>query len=254
MISATKNFLRHNLKHYPLVLAYLSRLYNLRISFWRPLPGNLECILRRYFEREGIKISIIQIGSHDGITGDPLYSFVRTGNIPSILVEPVPMLYKKLEKLHKGYTNVICVNAAITASSGSIPFYVVDNNARKFPEYFDQLGSFDKEVILKQKKDFPEVCKFINAIDVVCMTLNDLAELLDIESCSLLHIDAEGYDLDILETVDFSRYGHDVILFEHVHVDICRYRKMLSRLKKEGYATRDCGTDTIAFRKKINTC
>lgn len=251
MISSAKHLLKSKLESYPLFLAYVQRLYNIKASYWQPLPGKLESILRRYFAREDIKKSIIQIGSNDGVSGDPLFPFIRDGNIPSTLLEPVPAIFNKLSKLHKEKENITCVNVAITSNAGSMPFYVVDNKTKIFPDYFDQLGSFDKDTLLKQRKNHPEISEFIKTIDVDCMTLESLMQSLRIKSCSLLHIDAEGYDLDILETLDFSLWGHDIVIFEHVHVELSRYRKMLSRLRKEGYVVRDCGTDTIGLKANL---
>ena len=49
------------------------------------------------------KINFLQIGSNDGISGDPLNFFINNYNWKGILIEPIPFLYKQLQlnSLHK---------------------------------------------------------------------------------------------------------------------------------------------------------
>ena len=243
-----KTLAKNILSRHPLLLQYFQYIYHIENKHWRPLPGDLDSILSNYFDSDDVEKGIIQIGSNDGVSGDPLFDYITKKRIPAVLVEPVPSLYKKLKNNYSSYGNVHCVNAAIAAEKGHMPFYVVDNTDGLFPNYFAQLGSFDKSVIERQKRDYPEVLDHIKSINVPCMTFEELVATSGLDTCPFIHIDAEGYDLDILENVDVNRFGYKVILFEHVHLDQDRYRNYLKHLYAAGYRVREGLTDTIAIR------
>jgi FkbM family methyltransferase len=228
--------------------SWLSRCYRWRLDYWRPLPGDLKRLLQKRICNLDDDSTIIQIGSNDGISGDPLYDLICDSEMRSILVEPVPHLFKLLKTLHEPRKHVTCVNAAISSTEHALPFYVVDNKNGYLPSYFDQLGSFNRATIEKQKRDYPQISNHILELTVPCMTLRDLQTLHDVKRADFIHVDAEGYDLNILKSIDLDEISNTMLLFEHVHIEQSDYRSYLKQLKSLGYKTRDCGADTIAWR------
>ena len=67
-----------------------------------------------------------------------------------------------------------------------------------------------------------------------------------------LHIDAEGYDFEILKTLDFLRNKPTIILVEYVHLNIAPEKQMLLIFKRNGYKTYRCYLDFIAVYNSVN--
>jgi FkbM family methyltransferase len=243
-----KQIVRKLLQPFPFVAAVASRIYRLRTDYWRPVPERLDVILRKRLDRMHGQMTLVQVGANDGISGDPFYSMICEGRFRAVLVEPVPDVFEKLLKTHGNRPGVTCVNAAISSSGGTLPFFVVDNSDGVFPAYFDQLGSFNRVVIERQSRDFPHVLSRIRQISVPCLSFSLLCEDEKLARVDVLHIDAEGYDLQILDSIDLDGVHNRLLVFEHSHLDHAAYCNCLKRLKALGYAIRDCGTDTAAWR------
>jgi len=243
-----KRIVRRILRPYPFVAAIAGWGYRLRTEYWRPFPGDLDGILRKRLDRIRDQTTLVQIGSNDGVSGDPFYSIICERRFRAVLVEPVPEVFEKLLRTHGDRDGVTCVNAAISPSGGTFPFFVVDNSDGVFPDYFDQLGSFDRGVIERQSRDFPNVSNRIRQISVPCLSFSLLCENEKLARVDVIHIDAEGYDLQILDSINLNGVQNRLLIFEHSHLDLSAYRNCLKRLKTMGYTLRDCGTDTVAWR------
>lgn len=70
-------------------ISILDLLYIHLYKFWAP---DISSIIAKYTPSDG---TIIQIGSNDGKSGDPLYSFImKNKKSKAIFVEPVPYCFK----------------------------------------------------------------------------------------------------------------------------------------------------------------
>jgi hypothetical protein len=58
----------------------------------------------------------------------------------------------------------------------------------------------------------------LSQIKVPCMTLNQLIEKHSFYEPDVLQIDVEGHDLQVLKTIDLSKYRPKIIQFEHGHL------------------------------------
>ena len=95
---------------------------------------------------------LVQIGSNDGKTGDPLFPLLQKNkNWRALFVEPIPETFKKLKSNYPDTKRFRFENVAINEGQ-KMTFYSVDPAAKKslpdLPYWFDQLGSFSKEHIL----------------------------------------------------------------------------------------------------------
>jgi hypothetical protein len=82
--------------------------------------------------------------------------------------------------------------------------------------WHERCSSFYKEHLLKQiqamREHFPDTQ--IVEEDVVCRPFEYLIEKYKVRTIDLLHIDAEGYDYEILKLVPFSRMRPKMIFYE----------------------------------------
>lgn len=96
------------------------------LSYWHNFsekgyfPQKIENIdlIFEHLSHDQDNVSFLQIGSNDGISGDPLNKFINNYNWKGILVEPIPFLFEKLKRnyFHKK-SNLIFYNIAISAEA-----------------------------------------------------------------------------------------------------------------------------------------
>jgi FkbM family methyltransferase len=190
----------------------------------------------------------IQIGSNDGKTGDPIYEYVVKYGWRGILIEPVPYLYEKLKSTYAGRTGLVFENIAIADEDGYKTFYRVEENDEPGnPFWYDQLGSFCKEVVLKHRHIVPNLEKHLVSEQIPCISLDSLLQKHGVSKLNLLNIDTEGYDYEIIKTVPFGRIKPYVILYEHKHLSGHDKQACASLLTEQGYHILEIQGDTFAY-------
>ena len=246
-----KSILKFFFSNSSIIRIWLSKVYHFPKSFWtRPRSINLEKFLYQYINSLD-EFSFIQIGSNDGKTGDPIYPIIR--RIPNkckgIVVEPVKFLFNQLKETYKGFKNVIPYEFAVVSSiSDSMIFYRLeekddDGNLIRF----NQCGSFKLDHLLLLKDKVPDIEKYIVKEEVKQITLNSLINISGLEKIDLLHVDAEGYDWEILRDLNFDFIKPRVIIFEHSNLDPINYMEAVKFFKFEGYFIYECFNDTICI-------
>ncbi len=195
----------------------------------------------------------VKVGANDGVTGDPCSDILLSHPAwKGLLIEPVPYCFERLKENFGDAKRFSLEQVAIGKAAGKAPFYFVDQNALKslpdLPFFFDQLGSFDRNHILKHLDSTLE--PFIIERDVEVCTLSDVLRRNGIRDLHLLHIDAEGYDYEILKTLDFAVYAPTLILIEHKHLSDVDRGELRRMLCENGYSVRDCGADYFALNEK----
>jgi len=199
----------------------------------------------------------VKIGANDGITGDPCTDILLgNANWRGLLVEPVPYCFARLRASFPDSQRFRLEQVAIGASAGDATFYYVDSKARTsirdLPPWFDQLGSFDRNHIIKHLDGV--LAPFIVESKVQVCPLSEVLERNQIQDVHLLHIDTEGYDYEVLKTLDFAKHAPLSIFVEHKHLSLTHKRQMLGLLRGHGYAVSDCGEDYFAVNAEINRC
>ncbi len=177
-------------------------------------------------------------------------------------MEPVREYFEQLREAYASLKTVKLENVAIAEEEGERDFYRlgVDPAAHGQPAWLSQLGSLDPTRMTTQwdryeqealdrhgaRADHKAFWHEHRVVDrVACITLHQLVERNGIERLDLLQIDAEGYDYEILRTIDFSRLRPRFINYERVLLGeaepACR-----AMLMKQGYVLFDWDVDTLA--------
>jgi len=209
--------------------------------------------------------TIVQIGAYIGETlNDPLARFLKatlTGmerpNAKVVLVEPVKEYFEALKKNYADLHGVRYENAAIAEKEGVRDFYrlAVDPTVFGYPESLAQLGSLRADRMTKLWENYgkdPLRQKFYLEHRIIekvqCITFKQLLEKHKITEIDFLQIDAEGYDFNILKSIDFSAVRPRFVNYERVLLqnDEKECRKMM---RKAGYVLRDWGEDTLCKRR-----
>ena len=167
--------------------------------------------------------------------------------VRGVLIEPVPELFERLRATYAGKDGLTFVNAAVAEADGRRDLYWVPP-APDDPEWSDQLGSFSRDVVLGHADEVRDLADRVVTVSVACRTLASLVAEHGLSDIDLLHIDAEGYDLAILRTIDFAaRWAPRCVLYEQKHLGADRTAAR-DLLRAAGYSVIDLGSDAFAFR------
>lgn len=243
MIIPIKKFLRK----YPTLYKRISHLIHIKSNYWKPSSINSLNIILDILNNKIKEVSFIQIGSNDGVSGDPLHNHIISGNWRGILIEPIPFLFNLLKDNYHGYHSLEFENCAVGSFSGTIKIYSIDESKRDvLPEWYFQLASFDKKMLYKH--GIPNVEDLIKTSDVHVQTIDQIIAKSNLQTLNLMHIDTEGFDYEILKTVNFFKYRPEIILFEHCHLINKDYKNALLLLKNNKFKIFRVEKDTVAIR------
>jgi FkbM family methyltransferase len=198
----------------------------------------------------------VKVGANDGVSGDPCSDILLAdARWRGLLIEPVPYSFERLQAAFGDSRRFVLERTAVGDTEGTAVFYYVDPKARDaapdLPFWFDQLGSFDARHILKHLDG--RLQPFIVECEVAVKPLGQVLASHGIRDVHLLHIDTEGYDYEILKTVDLMIHPPVAIFIEHKHLAESQRRDMHQRLTMHGYAVRDCGGDYFALNRQAET-
>lgn len=193
--------------------------------------------------------TFMQIGANDGSARDPLKLQIARRRWRGVMVEPVPYVFKRLAARYAGHPRIRLEQVAIAAQDGSLPFYHLREAEpnEKVWKYYHALGSFRREVLLTHDNFIPDIASRVVETQVRCTTLNSLWERSGWGDLDLLVIDTEGYDYEILRTVDFTSMRPRLVVYEHVHLSDEDGRAARELLKRHGYRLFEHGLDTAAL-------
>ncbi len=220
-------------------------------KYWYPGQWKID-ILKKYAQSKS-DIFFVQIGSNNGVTGDPLFQLIKDFRWSGLLVEPVPYLFEELKENYKNIdADLSFENSAIASETGLLKFYRLKQTDQPgIPVWYDQLGSFRKEVILRQREVIPGFDDLLIEDNVHAITFDQLAGKHNLKNLNLIHIDTEGYDFEIIKLIPFERFEIDLIMYEHVHLTNEDYKDSIRILKDKGLILKRFHTDTIAIKKGL---
>lgn len=245
---------RKILRGYPYLHFLFRKFY--RLLLYQADPPLMQIISKVLASKP--KVFFIQVGSHDGITGDPIHNLiVENTNWWGIFIEPVPHAFLRLCETYHNVKNssqrLIFENLAISKTAGEENFYCLSSNLPQkvlslLPQTYDQLSSFDKDHLIKGLGE--KILPYIEEIKVVTSTLEDIFNKYNINAIDLIHIDTEGFDYDVLCQINFAKYKPTIILYEHIHLNKNQAKSAINLLKNNEYATFSIKGDTLGILTK----
>ena len=214
---------------------------------------------------EGPSLSIVQIGAYIGDTpNDPLFKFLQShvpvraaANLDTkvVLVEPIREYFDQLRENYAGLPQIELENLAISEREGVLEMYTlsVDPTEYGYPAWLSQLSSLKKDRMEELWGHYERnramqafYLKHREVERVKAVPLWQLLEQHEFSNVDLLQIDAEGYDYEILKSLDFDKTKPRFINYERVLLaeqePDCR-----EMLAGHGYVLLDWGQDTLAI-------
>jgi FkbM family methyltransferase len=180
---------------------------------------------------------LVDVGAHDGAYLSNSLPFIQEG-WEGVLVEPHPQLFLELTQRHAGNPRVYTVQKACMDRSGTMPLYMgKDGNAALSTLCTDDTAWFRES---RSEESIP-------------VEADTLTHILDAHNVpgdfSLLLIDAEGMDYEVLLGLDANRYRPRIILTEEYEDDRQKKGWKFALLSARGYryhATIGCNTVWLA--------
>jgi FkbM family methyltransferase len=222
-----------------------------QFRFWHPREFSND-ILNDYaaYKRN---VRFVQIGSNNGISDDPINRLITEYNWQGILVEPIKYLFEELRKNYNNFRSRLKFeNSAIANVNGRLKFYRLEkSNLPGLPYWYDQIGSFNKDVVLKHRSSIPHFDELFIEDSIESITFTDLLKKHAMEKIDFIQIDTEGYDYEILKTIPFSELNIEFIMFENKHLSEADYKSAISLLKQNGYEVGTKYKDTVGISRQV---
>jgi FkbM family methyltransferase len=206
-----------------------------------------------YFAKQNRDVFFIQIGAHDGKTDDKLYDLIQRHHWQGVLLEPIPYLFDRLVANHAGDPRLKFENSALALSDGPATFYRLRQTDDPMPHWYDQLGTLNRDVILKHRQQIPNLDDYLIAEKVVCISYESLLRKHDVSKVDLILIDTEGSDLEVLRQIDFERHRPQLLVYEQKHLSSPDKRAAVDLLIRQDYRVFGCGDNNVAVPKKSVT-
>ena len=251
-MSYVKSLLKKTLPSNNGLYTTLQNVYHFRL--WKPKQiSRLDNILGAFNNLKAGNVFFVQIGSNDGLNGDPIFAQVNRNKWRGILVEPIAEIFERLKFNYRNVDrNLVFENIAIANDEGGTSeFYYVNNDDNALPEWVSQLSSFDKNTILKHTEYHPEIRDRIVVKHIRKESFENMITRNHVDNIDLIHIDTEGYDFEILKQIDLEKYKPGIIIYEHKHLSEKDYRSSLNLLKEKGYSVFACNGDTLALHSNL---
>lgn len=191
-------------------------------------------------------VTFVQVGSNDADYGDPLREFILRDRWQGVMVEPVPYVFDRLRAKYGNRNELALLNVAIADAAGEKDFFYLEESSDSLPPWYDQLGSFYRENIIKHREQIPDIEQRVRSIPVPCVTLRDLFRQQGVQRLDLFHVDAEGYDYEIIRQLAGTGILPTVVIYEHVHLSDSQREECKHILSGMSYHSFAEGPNTVA--------
>lgn len=212
--------------------------------------GNEIDVFKLLVDREMLRpepFVCVQIGANDGISYDPVRPYILKYQWQSLLVEPIPATFERLKKNYETAPWVSFEQCAVASTDGTAKLYLVEPCEADGSTGTDQIASFSRDIVMAHAPYFKNLEQRIKTVEVPALRLPTLLTKHGIERVSLLQIDAEGFDYEIVEMTLESALRPNIIRFEHLHLDALRRQLAHDKLGAAGYTFAVAGMDIVAY-------
>ncbi|PWT72749.1 MAG: hypothetical protein C5B59_15020 [Bacteroidetes bacterium] len=214
-------------------------------------PERIDLPLTKLLEAMSTKgpLTFVQIGSNDGLKNDPIGNLIKQYKWKGIMVEPFESNFSKLKENFNGYSGLVFEQCGITDRSGERDFFYIEDIGPDEPDWYDQVGSFDKTTFLKNIEVVPDLSRRMAIKKISTKTFDELLSEHKMQHVDILHLDTEGYDYKILLTIDFKKFQPTVVIFENEWMTQYELKEIKNYFKKFNYKLYYHHVDCIAVKR-----
>jgi len=158
-------------------------------------------MMRKLVQRDWPRI-FVDVGANNGFYGSNSFPFVAR-SWRSVLIEPHPLAFEQLQKLHAGKKRTTCLNIACAEKAGDFPLYLAkDDDTSRATLCTDDSPMFQRI----RSKSYKMVR--VERLETV-LKAHGIPE-----DFGILSIDAEGMDYEVLLGLDLNRWHPRLIVTE----------------------------------------
>jgi FkbM family methyltransferase len=207
-----------------------------------------------YLGKNNIPAVSICIGAMDGVMFDDFTAYIHMYRFPTLYVEPMPEMFKRLRKnitdpIHK------FENAAISTFNGEIEMLTIDTEAIDskvlHPCFYGMSSIYPPKNGLASEGDKETVDKYGKKVMVPCMTLQTLLDKHYIEQIDIFKTDTEGHDFPIFQQLDLDKYRPKLIHLEWINMSATEQAEVTEKLTKHDYVFEVSGQDISACPREF---
>ena len=177
----------------------------------------------------------LQVGAHDGRTGDPVRRFVERYHWRGILLEPQPEVFQKLTQNYRHEPQLVLENAALAFTDGAMSLYAIEGSSLR--------TSLNRAAVTAHAGS----SKQIRELSVRAVTVGTLLRKHDVGRLDMLIVDTEGFDYQVVKMILTEGLRPRLIRYEHLHVSTPDRIACTTMLVDAGYRLLRDGTDTLAL-------
>jgi FkbM family methyltransferase len=193
-------------------------------------------IMRNLVQRDWPRI-FVEVGANNGFYGSNSFPFVARG-WRSLLIEPHPTAFARLQKLHAGKRRTMCLNVACGDKAGEFPLYLaINDDTSRATLCTDDTAVFQRV----RSKDYKMVR--VERLETV------LAAHGIQENFGILSIDTQGMDYEVLLGLDLNRWSPRLIVTEDYKPKLEKKGKHLSEHGYEQVARCDANSFWLRMGK-----
>src|SRR5262249_7339529 len=127
-------------------------------------------------------------------------------------------------------------------------FYSVREMDEDGSQFASGIGSFSLIHVLRHANYIPNLVKRIEPLQVPCVTVQTILSQHGMRQLDVLVIDAEGFDGEILKSIDFDKVRPTLIFFEQIHLKPNERFECYTLLKRVGYELLEHHANTLALQ------
>lgn len=202
-------------------------------------------LLRLFPRLQGLRF--IQIGANDGVQADPIRRYVVKYRWTGLMVEPLTVNFRELERNCSGLVGVRCLQAAVDSSVGRRLVYDLQSDLEGLPAWARGLGSFDLERLRQVVRELGIEESAIVSEEVETITWREVWSEFGSGRCDVLTIDTEGQDIRLLRLAGIAVRRPRLVHFEHSCCAVDERLEFYRELLLLGYEIATQGGDTVAY-------
>jgi FkbM family methyltransferase len=214
---------------------------------YRPLEGKKFPILQLAIPSilKNVKdFFFVQIGANDGERSDDLRRLVLQYHPRGLLVEPLPDMFEKLKKNYRSEEQLVFANVALARQNHDVSLFRFRHDA-PVRDYLHGMATFDEQRIRRLARDL-KLSSWIEEVRVRGLTFKQLLEEFAVTDITLLQVDTEGFDFEIIKMALECRKCPDLINYEFTHLSPQDRLESYRLLAAHGYSFIHGDYDTLA--------
>lgn len=169
----------------------------------------------------------VEIGAWDGVCFSNSLFFEKERKWTGINIEPLP---DKYEQLVKNRPNAINLNVAINDVEGDTEFLAISGDTGMLSGI---KANYDDRHLQRIEKETQQLNTEAKTVRVQSRRLDSIFREYNLQRIHYLSIDAEGSEMNIVQSIDFAATYIDVIGFENNYPD--KTVHIIKFLEEKGY-------------------